>query len=107
MLDGVYRCGADGTPTLIEAAASTDEECHALLQTVIALFMKMLSRGPVQVRRRRKSDLGCANTQTCPEDASGDLRAAQSITYIRPNGLFEEGLMDGATFSKNLLCATP
>ena len=43
MLDGVYRCGADGAPTFIEAAASTDEELHALLQTSIARFMKVSS----------------------------------------------------------------
>lgn len=44
VLDRVYRCDADGAPTFIEAAASTDEELHALLQTVIARFMKMLTR---------------------------------------------------------------
>ena len=49
MLDGVYRCEADGAPTFIEAAASTDEELHALLQTVIARFMKMLTRRGVLV----------------------------------------------------------
>lgn len=36
MLDGVYQCGADGTPALVEVAAPTDHELHALLQTVIA-----------------------------------------------------------------------
>ncbi len=34
----MYRCGANCAPTFIEAAASTDEESHALLQTVIARF---------------------------------------------------------------------
>lgn len=43
MLDWVYRCGADGAPTFIEAAASTDQELYALMQTVIARFMKMLT----------------------------------------------------------------
>jgi hypothetical protein len=33
VLDWVYRCGADGAPTFIEAVASTDEELHALPQT--------------------------------------------------------------------------
>ena len=36
VLDGVYRCGADGVPGFIEAGAPADEELHALLQTVIA-----------------------------------------------------------------------
>jgi hypothetical protein len=45
----VYRYGADGAPTFIEAAASTGEELHALLQTVIARFMKMITRRGVLV----------------------------------------------------------
>jgi hypothetical protein len=49
VLDGVYRCGADGAPTFIEAAASTDDELHALLQIVIARLMKMLTRRGVLV----------------------------------------------------------
>ncbi|MDT9165659.1 hypothetical protein RSW31_24590, partial [Escherichia coli] len=49
VLDGVYRCGADGAPTFIEVAASTDEELHALLQTVIARFMKILTHRGVLV----------------------------------------------------------
>lgn len=32
VLDGVYRCGADGLPTFIEATSLTDDELHALLQ---------------------------------------------------------------------------
>lgn len=45
----MYRYGADGAPTFIEAAASTGEELHALLQTVIARFMKMNTRRGVLV----------------------------------------------------------
>jgi hypothetical protein len=44
VLDGVYRRGADGAPSFVEAAAPTDEELRALLQTVIARLMKMLTR---------------------------------------------------------------
>lgn len=36
VLDGVYCCDADGSPAFIEADAPTDDELHALLQTVIA-----------------------------------------------------------------------
>ena len=39
VLDGVYRCAADGSPVFVEAAAPTDDELHALLQTVIARLM--------------------------------------------------------------------
>lgn len=49
MLDRVYRCGADASPTFIEAAASTDQELYALMQTVIARFMKTLTRRGVLV----------------------------------------------------------
>ena len=37
VLDGVYRCDADGAPVFVEAGAPTDDELHALLQTVITL----------------------------------------------------------------------
>ncbi len=49
MLDRVYRCGADVALSCTQAAASTDEELHALLQIAIAWFMKMLTRRGVLV----------------------------------------------------------
>jgi hypothetical protein len=42
-LDGVFRCGAVGVPTLVEVGAPTDDELHARLQTVITRLMKMLA----------------------------------------------------------------
>ena len=44
LLDGVYRCGADGVPCFVEATAPTDDELHALLRTVINRLMKILTR---------------------------------------------------------------
>ncbi|HEY6356492.1 MAG TPA: transposase [Burkholderiaceae bacterium] len=44
VLDGVYRCGADCAPTFVEVSAPTDDELHALLQTIITRLMKMLTR---------------------------------------------------------------
>jgi len=44
VLDGVYRCDASGAPSLVEAGAPTDEELRALLDTVIARLMKMITR---------------------------------------------------------------
>jgi hypothetical protein len=35
VLDGVYRGGGDGVPAFVEVAAPTDDELHALLQTLI------------------------------------------------------------------------
>lgn len=42
VLDGVYRCGADGVPVFVEAGAPSDDALHALLHTVIARLMKTL-----------------------------------------------------------------
>jgi DNA-binding transcriptional ArsR family regulator len=33
VLDGVYRCGADGAPTFVQTKAPNDDKLHALLQT--------------------------------------------------------------------------
>ena len=44
VLDAVYRCGGDGVPVFVEAGASTDDELQALLQTVVARLIKMLTR---------------------------------------------------------------
>ena len=49
VLDGVYRSAAEGEPEFIEAAAPTDEALHALLHSVIARLMKMLTRRRVLV----------------------------------------------------------
>ena len=42
LLDGVYRCGAEGVPEFVEVGSPTDDEVHALLQSVITRLMKML-----------------------------------------------------------------
>jgi hypothetical protein len=49
MLDGVYRGGGDGVPAIVELAAPTDEELHALLQTRITRLTKLLTRRSVSV----------------------------------------------------------
>jgi hypothetical protein len=41
LLDGLYRCGADGVPQFVEAGSPTDDEVHALLQAIITRLMKM------------------------------------------------------------------
>jgi hypothetical protein len=80
VLDGVYRCGADGAPTFVEKEAPTDDELHALLQTVITRLMKMLTRRGVLVE-----DMG--QTWLAEPDADGEesrtLRPLQAaaITY--------------------------
>ena len=41
---GVYRCDSDEMPTFVEVDSPTDDEIHALLQTVITRLMNMLTR---------------------------------------------------------------
>lgn len=53
VLDGMYRCGADGAPAFVEAGAPTDDELLALLQTLIGRLMKMLTRRDVLVEDTR------------------------------------------------------
>jgi Putative transposase len=80
VLDGVYRCDADGVPAFVEAQAPTDDELHELLQTVITRLMKMLTRRGVLVQ-----DIG--QTYVAEPDAEGDeartLRPLQAaaVTY--------------------------
>jgi hypothetical protein len=56
VLDGVYRCDADGVPGFIEAGAPTDDELDALLHTIIARLMKMLTRRGVLVADMGQAD---------------------------------------------------
>ena len=76
----MYRCDADGVPRFIEASAPTDDELDALLHTIIARLMKMLTRHGVLVE-----DMG--QTYLAEPDADGEesrtLRPLQAaaITY--------------------------
>ena len=80
VLDGVYQCDADGLPSFIEVSAPSDEAWHALLQTIIARLMQMLTRRGVLVQ-----DMGQA--YLAESDADGEeartLRPLQAtaITY--------------------------
>jgi hypothetical protein len=80
LLDGVYRCGADGVPQFVEVGSPTDDEVHALVQTLIVRLMKMLTRRGVLVE-----DMG--RTYLAESDAGGEgartLRPLQAaaVTY--------------------------
>jgi len=80
VLDGVYRCGADGAPAFIEAAAPTDDELHALLQTVIARLMKMLTRRGVLVEDTGQTYLAEPDVDGEQARALRPLQAA-AVTY--------------------------
>jgi len=86
VLDGVYRCGADAVPVFVEAGAPSDDELHALLQTVIARLMTLLTRRGVLVEDDGQSYL--AESDTDGEEAR-TLRPLQAgaVTYRIAFGL--------------------
>ena len=49
MLDGVYRCGADGLAVFVEAPAPSDEALQAVLYKIITRLMGLLTRQGVLV----------------------------------------------------------
>ena len=87
MLDGVYRCGADGVPVFVEAGAPTDDELHALLQTFVTRLMKMLARHRVLVEEMGQTWLAEPDPGADGDEAR-TLRPLQvaAITYRIANG---------------------
>jgi hypothetical protein len=81
VLDGVYRCGDDGVPSFVETGAPTDDELHALLQTVITRLMKMLTRRGVLVE-----DMG--QSYLAEPDADGEeSRTLRPLQAASPTAL--------------------
>ena len=80
MLDGVYRCDANGAPAFAEAGAPTDEELRALLHTVIARLMKMLTRRGVLVEEMGQAWLAEPDTDGEEARTLRPLQAA-ATTY--------------------------
>jgi hypothetical protein len=80
LLDGVYRCDADGMPSFVEAGAPTDDELHALLQTVITRLMKLLTRRGVLIEEMGQRYLA---EPDAARDEARTLRPLQAaaITY--------------------------
>lgn len=57
VLEGVYRGGADGAPDFVETKVPTDDDLHALLQTVNTRPMKMLTRRGILIEEMRRTYL--------------------------------------------------
>ncbi len=76
VLDGVYRGAGDGVPAFVEAAAPTDDELHALLQTLITRLMKLLMRRGVLVE-----DMG--QTYLAEPDADADADEARTLRPLQ------------------------
>jgi hypothetical protein len=79
VLDGVCRCDAYGAPSFIEAGAPTDEGLHALLQTIIARLMMMLTRRGVLVEDMGQTYL--AEPEGC--DATRGRSAPSPVRRLR------------------------
>ena len=80
VLDGVYRCDAQGMPTSVEASAPADHELHALLQTVITRLKKMLTCRGVLIEEMGQTHLA---EPLADRDEARTLRPLQAaaITY--------------------------
>jgi hypothetical protein len=111
VLDGVYRCDADGVPTFVEAVAPTDDELHALLQTVIGRLMKMLTRRGVLIEEMGQTYLAAPDADGEEARTLRPLQAA-AVTYRIAFGpragqkvLTLRGAMPGESAARQLLCA--
>ncbi len=111
VLYGVYCSGADGVPECIEVAAPTEEGLHALLQTVIARLMKLLTRWGVLLEDDAQSYL--AESDSDAEEAR-TLRPlqAEAVTYRIAFGphagrkvLTPRGAMPREAAARQPLCA--
>lgn len=76
MLDGVYRRGPDGAPAFVEVDAPSDYELHALLLSVIARLLKMLTRRGVRVEDMDLTYLAEPDTDGEDSRTLGPLQAA-------------------------------
>jgi len=111
VLEGVYRCGADGLPAFVEASAPTDDELHALLQTPITRLMKMLTRRGVLIEEMGQTYLADPDADGEEARTPRPLQAA-TVTYRIAFGpraeqkvLTLRGAMPGETTARQPLCA--
>ena len=111
VLDGLYRSDAEGGAEFVEAAAPTDEALHALLHTVIARLMKMLTRRGVLVEDTGRSWLTEADADGEEARTLRPLQAA-AVTYRIAFGsragqkvLTLRGAMPREVTARQALCA--
>jgi hypothetical protein len=111
VLDGVYRCGTEGTPEFVAVAAPTDEALQAVLHKIITRTMRLLTRRGVLVEEE-------GSTYVADNDGDSDearvLRPLQAAacTYRIAFGpragqkvLTLQGAMPRETDFKQTLCA--
>jgi hypothetical protein len=85
MLDGVYRCSADGTPAFVDVSAPTEDELHALPQVVIARIIKMPTHRGVLIEEMGQSFLADPDADADEARTLRPLRTA-AVTYRIASG---------------------
>jgi hypothetical protein len=78
----VYPREADGAPSFVESGAPTDEELHALQQTVVGRLMTMLTRPGVLVEDMAQTYLIEPDADSEEARTLRPLQAAASICRI-------------------------
>lgn len=78
VLDGMYRCVADGDAKFVDAAALQDVQVQAVLQTIITGPIKPLTRGGVLAERMGETYL------TKPGAEGDEARMLRSVTGSPP-----------------------
>ena len=92
MLDGVYRCGADGEPLFVQVPAPTDEALQAVLHRIITRTMKLLTRRGVLIEEQGPTYMADNDGDSDEARARRPLQAAacylphRAWTTRRPEG---------------------
>jgi uncharacterized protein (DUF983 family) len=113
VLDGVYRCDAGGRPTFVEAGSPTDDEVHALLQTLIARLKKMLTLRAAMPREATARQPLCADIDgfslhaAVRVEAHDRKRLEQLCRYIARPALSDERVQLNAAGQVELKLKTP
>ena len=76
VLDGVYRCGTEGTPEFVEGPAPTDETLQAVLHQIITRMMKLLTGLGLLVEEQGQAYLADTDADSDEARALRPLQAA-------------------------------
>ena len=111
VLDGVYRCSADGEPVFVEVPAPTDEALQTVLHKIITRTMKLLTRKGVLVEEQGQTYMADADADSDEARVLRPLQAA-ACTYRIAFGpragqkvLTVQGAMPRDADFKKTLCA--
>ena len=78
LLDGVYRCGADGAPVFVETSAPTDEALQAVLHKIITHRMRLLTLRGVLVEEEGSTPMADSEGDS---DETRTLRPLQAAAW--------------------------